>query len=94
MPDRREELIARREARLAPAWDGSSHPEPSVDELEAMGLGVTIRPYLDRTNEKVLRVYCLSCGIQIDASPSRADDDWTHCPQGCNDSNPGRRSTD
>ena len=91
MPERREALVARREARLAPAWSGSSRPEPSVDELEALGLGVTIRPYLDRTSVKVLRVYCLSCGIQIDASRSG---DWTRCPQGCNEPNPERRSND
>lgn len=94
MPERREASAARREARLSPAWNGSAHPEPSVDELEALGLGVTIRPYFDRTHVKVLRVYCLSCGIQLDASRSGTDDDWTRCPQGCNEPNPGRRSTD
>jgi hypothetical protein len=94
VPQRREALVARRDERLAPAWDGSAHPEPSVDELEAMGLGVTIRPYLDRSNQKVLRVYCLSCGIQIDSSRCGVADDWRRCPQGCNDPTPGRRSTD
>ena len=93
MPDRARAARRAHAARVEPGWDGPAGREPSVDELEARGLGVTIRPYLDRSNVKVLRVYCLDCGIQIDASPSGAADDWL-CPQGCNDPNPGRRSTD
>lgn len=94
LPDRTRAARRAHAARVEPGWDGPAGREPSVDELEALGLGVTIRPYLDRSNVKVLRVYCLSCGIQIDASRSGADDDWTRCPQGCNDPKPGRRSTD
>ena len=92
-PERAREARREHAAQVQPGWDGPTGREPSVDELEALGLGVTIRPYLDRSNVKVLRVYCLACGIQIDASRNCAADDWL-CPQGCNDPKPGRRSTD
>jgi hypothetical protein len=93
MPERARAARRAHAARVESGWDGPVGREPSVDELEALGLGVTIRPYLDRSNVKVLRVYCLACGIQIDASQNGAADDWL-CPQGCNDPKPGRRSTD
>ena len=93
MPERTRAARRAHVARVEPGSNGPAGREPSVDELEAMGLGVTIRPYLDRSNVKVLRVYCLDCGIQIDASRKGAADDWL-CPQGCNDPNLGRRATD
>jgi hypothetical protein len=66
-------------------------PEPmhkrklSVGDLEALGLGVTIRPFIDRSNAPVTRVYCLSCGVQVDDALREQGDDWARCPQGCND---------
>jgi hypothetical protein len=93
MPERIRAARRDHASRVEPGSNGPAGREPSVGELEAMGLGVTIRPYFDRSNVKVLRVYCLDCGIQIDALPGGAADDWL-CPQGCNARNPERRLTD
>jgi hypothetical protein len=82
-------------SRLAPAAPGSSdlaargaRAEPSPAALAKLGLGVVVRPFVDCSNEEVRRVYCLSCGIEIDASRRHADLQWARCPQGCNAANP------
>lgn len=68
--------------------------ELSVGDLEALGLGVTVRPYTDRSNEPVRRVYCLSCGVQIDDASRGQGDGWAHCPQGCSDPLPELRASE
>src|SRR5262245_53948120 len=64
--------------------------EPSVAELEELGLGVIVRPFLDITNQEVRRVYCRTCGLEVDPSRRHVDDDWSLCPQGCNGPRPAR----
>jgi hypothetical protein len=49
-----------------------------------MGLGVTVRPFRDLSNREVRRVYCLTCGIEVDTSRRHDEGDWALCPQGCN----------
>lgn len=59
----------------------------SVDELERLGLGVAVRPYagLAYGDGQVRRLYCLSCGMQIDARGQDQDcPDWWRCGRGCN----------
>lgn len=67
-----------------PLAGGEGRREPSPAALARLGLGVVVRPFVDRSNEEVRRVYCLSCGLEIDASRMHEDLHWARCPQGCN----------
>jgi hypothetical protein len=60
----------------------------SVDELERLGLRVAVRPFpgLANGDGTVRRVYCLSCGMQIDASGQDQErPEWWRCGRGCNE---------
>jgi hypothetical protein len=78
-----------REAQPQPAAQERRALGP--DELERLGLGIAVRPYVDRSNEAVRRLYCLSCGVQIDSERKHEDPSWARCPQGCNESSAASR---
>jgi hypothetical protein len=59
----------------------------SVDVLERLGLGLAVRPFaaMPDGSGQVRRVYCLSCGMQIDASGRDQNrPEWWRCARGCN----------
>jgi hypothetical protein len=59
----------------------------SAGDLGRLGLGVAVRPFAALANGggQVRRVYCLSCGMQIDARGQDQDrPEWWRCNRGCN----------
>jgi hypothetical protein len=60
----------------------------NAHELERLGLGLTVRPFAGRANGdgSVRLLYCLSCGMQINARGRDLDRPaWWRCVRGCNE---------